>query len=82
MSRISATIITLVTIIFAATVSAADIPQMINYQGRLTSAAGMALDTTVSMTFTIYDDSTGGSPKWSETHSVVAVTNSASVSRR
>jgi len=74
MSRISATIITLVTMIFAAAVSAADIPQMINYQGRLTGASGSALDTTVSMTFTIYDDSTGGSPKWSETHSAVVVT--------
>ena len=52
----------------------AAVPQMINYQGRLTDNAGAPLDTTVSMAFTIYDDPTGGSSKWAETQSSVTVT--------
>jgi hypothetical protein len=46
-----------------------------NYQGTLTDAYGVALDTTVSMTFTIYDDSTGGSTKWTETQPAVEVSS-------
>ncbi len=38
------------------------VPPMINYQGRLTSPGGEPLDTTVSMTFSLYRDSTGGIP--------------------
>jgi len=51
----------------------AEVPRYINYQGRLTDSTGNPLDTTVSMVFTIYDDSTGGNAKWSETHSSVEV---------
>ena len=52
----------------AAPFALAEVPQMINYQGRLTGVSGNPLDTTVSMVFTIYDDSTGGGgSKWSET---------------
>lgn len=57
-----------------ASLATADVPQMINYQGRLTDGAGTALDTTVSMEFAIYDDSTGGVLKWSEVHPSVTVT--------
>jgi len=48
--------------------SFAGVPQMINYQGELTDDTGTPLDTTVSITFTIYDDATGGNPLWTETH--------------
>lgn len=65
----------MLTVAALASLAAADVPHMINYQGRLTDSLGAPLDTTVSMTFTIYDDSTGGSPKWSETHSSVMVTS-------
>lgn len=51
----------------------ADVPQMINYQGRLTDSAGEPLDTTVSMEFAIYDDSTAGVVKWAEAHPSVTV---------
>jgi hypothetical protein len=51
----------------------ADVPQMVNYQGRLTDSGGEPLDTTVSMTFSIYDVGEGGAAIWSETHSVVEV---------
>jgi len=52
---------------------AADVPHMINYQGILADSAGNPLDTTVSMTFTIYDDSTAGAVRWTETHPAVSV---------
>jgi hypothetical protein len=52
----------------------ADVPKLINYQGRLTNNLGEPLDTTVSIEFTIYDDSTGGTVKWMETHTLVSVT--------
>ncbi|MCP4566449.1 MAG: hypothetical protein GY841_02580 [FCB group bacterium] len=53
----------------------AEVPQLINYQGRLTNPEGEPLDTTVSITFTIYDDSTGGVAKWSETYASVVVSD-------
>jgi len=54
--------------------SKAEVPGLMSYQGTLTDAGGVALDTTVSMTFTIYDDSTGGSTIWTETQPSVQVT--------
>jgi hypothetical protein len=53
----------------------AEVPGLISFQGTLTDAASMALDTTVSMTFSIYADSTGGSPvpMWWETQPAVVV---------
>ncbi len=51
--------------------SYADVPKMINFQGRLTDASGkFVADGNYSLTFKIYADSTGGSSKWSETKSV------------
>lgn len=45
----------------------AEVPQMINYQGKLTKPdSPFPPDTTVSITFTIYDDSTNGIPLWQE----------------
>jgi len=60
-------------LLVTAQVSFAAVPQMINYQGRLTDPGGAALDTTVSMDFAIYDDSTGSVLKWAETHPSVMV---------
>jgi hypothetical protein len=61
-----------VVIVLAAT-SSADVPKMVNYQGRLTDSAGAALDTTISMYFTIYADSGGTQNLWREEHPSVAV---------
>ncbi|MFH1374406.1 MAG: dockerin type I domain-containing protein [bacterium] len=65
------------TLIVAAMVMAtpvvAGVPQTINYQGQLTNSSGDPLDTTVSMDFTIYIDSTSGTSKWSELHTSVTV---------
>ena len=51
----------------------AAVPQMMNYQGGLTSASGAPVDTTTSMTFTIFSDSGATNALWSETHPVVVV---------
>ena len=53
--------------------SSAQIPQMINYQGKLTNAQGAPLNTTVQMVFSIYADTITPTPLWSETHSAVVV---------
>ena len=36
------------------------VPQLISYQGQLTSIGGTPLDTTVTITFAIYDSQAGG----------------------
>jgi hypothetical protein len=53
--------------------SFAAVPQLINYQGKLTKATGAPLDTTISMVFTIFADSNGTTSKWSESQSSVKV---------
>lgn len=70
--KFSATALLLI-FLAAAPVMSAGIPQLINYQGKLTNVSGIPLDTTVSMTFTVYDASTGGNSKWTEIHSSVTV---------
>jgi len=51
----------------------ADVPHMIQYQGRLTDDGGNPLDTTVDLTFAVYNDSLGSVKLWGESHSAVAV---------
>ncbi|MCX6831852.1 MAG: hypothetical protein NT028_06905 [candidate division Zixibacteria bacterium] len=58
---------------FISVSGSAAVPQLISYQGRLTSSVGAPLDTTVSLVFTIYSDSTGSHDLWTETHSGVVV---------
>lgn len=55
--------------------SLAEIPKMINYQGMLTdNATGDPLNGTPDITFRIFDASSGGNKKWEETYSGVTVT--------
>jgi hypothetical protein len=56
-------------------VGLADIPKLINYQGMLTDNLGNPLSGTHDLTFRIYDDTTGGNLKWSETQNGVQVEN-------
>jgi len=49
------------------------VPPLMNYQGRLLDSLGSPLDTTVTMIFAIYDDSTTGDSVWSESISGVSV---------
>ena len=48
----------------------AEIPGKINYQGYLTSAAGVPVNATVAMVFSFYTVDTGGSLIWTETQNV------------
>ncbi len=50
------------------------VPQQINYQGQLTLTNGSPLDTTVAITFRLYNVVSGGTSLWTETHPSVAVT--------
>jgi len=51
----------------------AEVPQRINYQGKLTTPGGALMDTTVQMMFSIYISPTAVSPLWAETLSTVVV---------
>jgi hypothetical protein len=55
-------------------IDSAHVPDVVSYQGRLTDTEGKPIDTTVSLTFRIFDKSTGGNLLWNETHSAVVVT--------
>jgi len=61
------------TLVVLMTYDAAAVPQIMNYQGRLTDDQGQPITNTVLMTFTIYDAETDGNSKWSETHPSVSV---------
>jgi hypothetical protein len=51
----------------------AEVPKLINYQGKLTTAEGGCVDTTVQVRFSIYPDSSGIDPLWTEVQSYVQV---------
>ncbi len=57
---------------FASSVFA--IPQIVNYQGQLTSPSGSPLDTTVAISFSVYSELSGGVAAWTEVHPAVVVT--------
>jgi hypothetical protein len=71
--KVGITVQMLVVLALCVTATAAEVPQMINYQGRLANSSGEPLDTTVAMTFSIYEAGEGGTAIWSETHSIVEV---------
>ena len=55
---------------------AAQIPEIVSFQGRLMDAAGDPVaDGSYSLTFRIYDADTGGSLVWSEIHPSVSLSN-------
>jgi hypothetical protein len=56
-------------------VSLADIPKLINYQGMLTDDSGNPLTGTYDITFKIYNASSEGDERWAETQTDVAVTD-------
>jgi hypothetical protein len=53
--------------------SSAQVPQMINYQGKLTTPAGALVNDTVQMVFSIYSDEGGTILLWTETQPAVEV---------
>src|SRR3989338_5674141 len=52
------------------TVAYAAVPWMINYQGRLTDATGKSITGSYTMTFRLYDASTGGTEQWEEEQTI------------
>ncbi|KPK98838.1 MAG: hypothetical protein AMJ90_09785, partial [candidate division Zixibacteria bacterium SM23_73_2] len=65
--------VVLVIIFLLSSLVYADVPQMINYQGKITKPSGALIDTTVEMIFTIYDAATDGGIFWADTQSAVVV---------
>jgi hypothetical protein len=53
--------------------SFAQVPQLINYQGKLTSPSGAPVNATVQMVFSIYADAGGTTLLWRETQTAVVV---------
>ena len=52
-------------------IARADVPQLVNYQGRLTDGTGSPVsDGSYSVTIALYDVASGGAPLWSETQSI------------
>ncbi len=65
----------LAMILLAAAPITAQAPNTILYQGRLTTSAGVSINDTVTVLFSIYTASTGGSPIWSTSYTVSADVN-------
>jgi hypothetical protein len=68
-------VLTMVLSVVCVTGASAVVPNYINFQGSLTDSAGTPVTDTHSMQFSLYADSSGGSPLWSETHTSVDVTD-------
>jgi hypothetical protein len=49
--------------------------EMINYQGYLTDSGGNPINDTLEMTFSIYENESGGTAVWTETQPAVTVTD-------
>ncbi len=50
-----------------------EIPEKISYQGKITDPGGIAIDGNHSMSFWLFDDSSGGSILWTESHPSVEI---------
>ncbi len=61
--------------LFLCSLSSAVVPDKINYQGKLTTTTGAALNDTVQMTFSIYPDTLGSPAEWTEDQDSVEVEN-------
>ncbi len=66
----------MLTIVLIAAISStnAATPPIINYSGVLADSAGTGLDTTINLTFAIYNSDVGGFPIWLEVHTDVIIT--------
>lgn len=66
-------LLSLVMLCLLAALASGDIPKKVNYQGRLIDGStGLALPGSHTLTFTLYDSSTGGGSLWSETKTETA----------
>jgi hypothetical protein len=71
--NVSLTVVFAVVVLAMVSIATADVPNEMYYQGQLTDDLGAPLDTTINMTFSIYDDSSGGAVWWTETQTGVEV---------
>jgi hypothetical protein len=62
-----------VILFFLGSLTSAEVPSMMNYQGKLTTASGGCLNDTLQMTFSIYPDTLGSPADWTETQNDVVV---------
>ena len=51
----------------------ADVPALINYQGKIADADGLPVEGELSITFRIYDAASGGSSLWEEAQTVMVL---------
>jgi hypothetical protein len=65
----------IVLLMFAISISIAEIPKTISWQGQLQDSGENYLDGTYDLTITIYDQETGGEPIWTEQHEEVLLKN-------
>jgi hypothetical protein len=73
---IRCTFFSVIAVLCLAITTFCEVPQLINYQGRLTDAGNNPVpDGSYDLIFSLYDVETGGSPFWAETLSTVAVQN-------
>ena len=54
-------------------------PQTVNYQGALTNPGGTPINTSVSMTFRLYNVAAGGAALYTEVQPAVAVSNGSTM---
>lgn len=73
--KFKAIFISVLLMILSFSLASAEVPKMINYQGKLTTPKGKLVDGVFSMVFSIYDSSTGGTALWTETQDSVKVEN-------
>ena len=71
--KMSAVIIVL--IVASAGLLIANVPNLIDFQGRITDSTDNPVNGPVGITFAVYEDSTGGAALWSETQNPVYVSN-------
>ncbi len=62
-----------VALLTIASTAFAQVPTVVHYQGNLTDDRGNPINRSVSMQFKLYNDLTGGTSTWEETHSSIAV---------
>ncbi|MGM0558203.1 MAG: hypothetical protein ACQEVA_17595 [Myxococcota bacterium] len=72
-SRLTLSLVALLAAMLWAGSAVAQVPQTMTYQGRLTDSGGQPLDSTVEVTFRVYDAASGGSEVWSETFATLDV---------
>jgi len=63
--------------VMTAAVGYADVPNTVSYQGHLVGIDGQPVDSFLTITFAIFDDSATGAMLWSETHPSVEVAQGA-----